>query len=802
MRTLFALVLALSLVGCVFEPQQPELLPQRSESVMASPSVVGTPIEGAITTAANEFSPTFTQTTGNLVVIVVATAVTVTLDPLNFIELEPGGGATAARFFVFYRQLTGGEGGAELFAPSATTKACWVSYNITGHINPATTPPAKGTLATATSNAPLSPELTPAGGSKDYLFLAAFGQNGEEANDDTWQNNTPTGTGGGSYTPALGYQTTTGITGAATVNCQVCVASRAYTGTVETPTVWSTDQSLAWRAQTIAIYPAVPTGRITAVQGNLTYNRMTGRVTAGQVNLTYNRMTGRVAAAQANITYTTPTGRVAAAQIGLTYDRMTGRVTAAQADTIHSLKTGRVTAAQSDLTYGKKTGRVTAIQTGITYTVPTGRVTATEIGLTYDRVTARVTAGQVDLTYDPRSGRITAGQVDITYDPMTGRITTAQANLTYGLKTVRVTAANGTLIYNPKTGRVTAGSVDLIYDPKTARLTAAQADILYTPTTTDMVARITAANAQIEYDPTLSVKLTAVGTEATSTQKTGRVTGVQSKAYFNPTEPCDPYARVMAAQADVTFARTDEHPWPSPQENPPLYFCTSWHYPTASGQLGNTWVNPTRAYTADGLYAVALGEQDYSGFNFTYDDIPQTATILGIEGYLGCINKPSGIEWGVLAQLTRGVSGAPTLVGDAYESWGDVTFQNIWLPWPQILQGDAGPVFPANAMWNTTWTPAEIINPNFGIDFLSSYTIGDQPRFDFVRMRVWWSVPRGAWVTGLEAHIQATTVDDSQPRVIRSYVIGGGVTATVTSGMVSSGTTKGIVESGVIRSNN
>jgi len=313
---------------------------------MASPSVVGAPIEGAITTAAYDFTPTFTQTTGNLVVIVIETAVSVTLQPDGaYSQLEPTNPNELARFFILYRQLTGIEGGQILISAydaigdTIVTKACWVSYNITGHINPATTPPEKGTLTTATSNAPLSPALTPAGGSKDYLFLAAFGQNGEEADDDTWQNNTPTGTGGGSYAPSLGYQTTTGITGAATVNCQVCVASRAYTGTVETPTVWSTDQSLAWRAQTVAIYPAgvAQTGQITAVQSGITYDRMTGRLTAAQGNLTYTQKTGRITAANSVLTYDRMTGRIAAAQANLTYNPVTaGMLTAIQANVGHT----------------------------------------------------------------------------------------------------------------------------------------------------------------------------------------------------------------------------------------------------------------------------------------------------------------------------------------------------------------------------------------------------------------------------------------------------------------------------------
>jgi len=220
---------------------------------MAFPAVSGTPAEGAVTSAGTSHAVTFTQTTGHLVVIVIATAVTVEVVSTDevFTNLFPTVGNTH-RLHIFYRYLTGSEGGTHTFT-TASTKSAWISFNITGADTVLT--PMVGTVATATSNAPDSPSLSPTGGSKDYLWIACFQQNGEEDDDNTWQNNTPTGTGGGSYSPALGYQKTTGIASAATTNTQVCAAYRQYTGATEDPSAWSTDQSLAWRAQTIAIYP-------------------------------------------------------------------------------------------------------------------------------------------------------------------------------------------------------------------------------------------------------------------------------------------------------------------------------------------------------------------------------------------------------------------------------------------------------------------------------------------------------------------------------------------------------------------
>jgi len=116
-------------------------------------------------------------------------------------------------------------------------------------------------VATGTSTGPDPSTVTPAAGfAKNFLWIAAFGMAGEEADDDTWCNSGPT-----SFTNLT--QKTTGTGGVPGTNCEVASAQFASSATSIDPTAFNTAQSLAWRAYTVAISPfpqAALTGTITA----------------------------------------------------------------------------------------------------------------------------------------------------------------------------------------------------------------------------------------------------------------------------------------------------------------------------------------------------------------------------------------------------------------------------------------------------------------------------------------------------------------------------------------------------------
>lgn len=156
--------------------------------------------------------------------------------------------------YIAYRWAAGGETNPTLVT-SAATRSAEITYRISGAINPATQPPQIGTTATATSLTPDPPSLTPTGGAKDYLWIAFYGKDGEELDDDTWSNTPPT-----NYTPSPPLQKACGTAGTG-LGGMIAAASRQANTATENPGTFSDDLSTTWRAQTIAIHPD-PTKRI------------------------------------------------------------------------------------------------------------------------------------------------------------------------------------------------------------------------------------------------------------------------------------------------------------------------------------------------------------------------------------------------------------------------------------------------------------------------------------------------------------------------------------------------------------
>lgn len=213
---------------------------------MAFPSVVAR-TEYALTTADTVMTPTFTQTTGDLVVIFLARNSAQTLGDIGdgFRSLVP---ATAHRIHVIYKVLDGTEGGNVSVSYLTSSKGCAIAYNIQGH--DAVYAPAISGISTGTSTTPNPATATPLAGSVDYLWLAGFAQAGEEADDDTWCTAAPS-----SFTNLV--QKTTGIAGTASTNASLACAERQLNASSLDPGTFTTVQSLSWSAYTVAIYPYV-----------------------------------------------------------------------------------------------------------------------------------------------------------------------------------------------------------------------------------------------------------------------------------------------------------------------------------------------------------------------------------------------------------------------------------------------------------------------------------------------------------------------------------------------------------------
>lgn len=137
------------------------------------------------------------------------------------------------------------------FTSSASTRSATIAYRIGGADKSVT--PQIGTTGVGTSATPNPPSVTPTGGVvKDYLFIACFGQTGEEADDDTWANTPPT-----NYLPSPPLQKSCGVAGTNLGGLVAAASRQLNTGSAEDPGTFGVDVSNTWRAQTIIVHPAL-----------------------------------------------------------------------------------------------------------------------------------------------------------------------------------------------------------------------------------------------------------------------------------------------------------------------------------------------------------------------------------------------------------------------------------------------------------------------------------------------------------------------------------------------------------------
>jgi hypothetical protein len=137
------------------------------------------------------------------------------------------------------------------FTSSAVTRSCSIVWRISNADKAIT--PQIATTGTGTSATPDPPSVTPTGGTvKDYLFIAFFGQAGEELDDDTWANTPPT-----NYLPSPPLQKACGTAGT-NLGGRIAAAYRQLnTGSAENPGTFGVDVSNALRSQTIIVHPTL-----------------------------------------------------------------------------------------------------------------------------------------------------------------------------------------------------------------------------------------------------------------------------------------------------------------------------------------------------------------------------------------------------------------------------------------------------------------------------------------------------------------------------------------------------------------
>lgn len=220
---------------------------------MASPAVVGTAAETAVSTASTSHVVNLpTGTTGNLLLAIMSkgsAGTTPTVDALaGWNELLDE--AQTLGLYIAWRTADGTEGATTTFTISSATRGAWIVYEISGHVDPGTQAPQIGTTATGSSTTPDPPSVSVTGGSKDILTIACFGRAGEEADDDTWVTAAPSGFGGL-------LQKACGVAGTNLAG-MVATAHLAETTATANPGTF-TCATGAWRAQTIVVHPFVAT---------------------------------------------------------------------------------------------------------------------------------------------------------------------------------------------------------------------------------------------------------------------------------------------------------------------------------------------------------------------------------------------------------------------------------------------------------------------------------------------------------------------------------------------------------------
>jgi hypothetical protein len=149
---------------------------------------------------------------------------------------------------MWYRVSDGAEGATVTMTSAQAIRSAETAYQISGAENPATQAPQLSTVATGTSANPNATTCTPTGGAKDYLWITMFGQAGEQADDDTLTTATPTNYG----SP---IEKTCGVAG---TNLGGMIASAHWTNNAASDDAgaWTSSDTTAWRAYTIAVHPA------------------------------------------------------------------------------------------------------------------------------------------------------------------------------------------------------------------------------------------------------------------------------------------------------------------------------------------------------------------------------------------------------------------------------------------------------------------------------------------------------------------------------------------------------------------
>ena len=170
--------------------------------------------------------------------------------------------------------------GGTITITQTSSKFASIAFTISNAIDPTIRAPEFSTLTTGSTATPDPGNLSPTGGSKDYLWIWAGGWEGEQtsppsANPTNYAN--PTGAD-------------SGIVSSVATNTRVATAERTLTASSEDPGSWTISSSDDWTATVIAVHPFAaytqnPTASMTMASSLArtvsTYKTLTASITEG-----------------------------------------------------------------------------------------------------------------------------------------------------------------------------------------------------------------------------------------------------------------------------------------------------------------------------------------------------------------------------------------------------------------------------------------------------------------------------------------------------------------------------------------
>ena len=251
---------------------------------MASPTASNWTTSSTTTAGTSHTINVLTPSAGDLLVVFIRFAAapgTVTFTGYTLATSADTSDASDDETRIYYRLAAGTEGGTDPLTTSNSVKMAALTVLVRGHSTARAPVVSTAATYTTSANTANSGSVAPAEGSRDYLFLAFAGQDGEVGSFTAAPTN---------YTLMVAANSGTG--GAPASNCYLCGAYRELTAASDDPGAWTHGAATSGgTAYTVAIHPSGAFAWTGAVVSPFSFDRVVagGVVTTSRSLLLPNR---------------------------------------------------------------------------------------------------------------------------------------------------------------------------------------------------------------------------------------------------------------------------------------------------------------------------------------------------------------------------------------------------------------------------------------------------------------------------------------------------------------------------------